>query len=383
MSEPYIWGNLSRTINDPTKVDEAISEAVAAHNDDPDAHLEAGQALESHRAAEIIDHRAESVVNDKLASVARTWTAIVGSGLEGDFLSLQAAVEYVISVGGGSIFLENGDYYLSGKVDLKGVITIAGRSKELCTINGDYTGGDYLNVAYDSSLGSAKITFENVTLQSSTTGVVMLAPYSSPGVLDVNSRCDFYYCNISGPGVAVLGNIYDMLISDSSFYCGSSYLLGVGGTVNLEDCDILALPSGSNRRFIQVDTDKYELCNLRMRGCTIGFSSSWASNIFDLSTMETINAFDSIFYGMNQNISFSFNPTFDKCTLNLGASGYITLNEYGGRIEGCTIRGGTGNRIRLSGTSGYCMVVNNNLQSNITDNGEGNMVANNITDWPY
>ena len=56
MANPYIWAGLERATNDPTTIDQAIAEGVAAHNDDPDAHLGPGQALESHRAAEIIDH---------------------------------------------------------------------------------------------------------------------------------------------------------------------------------------------------------------------------------------------------------------------------------------------------------------------------------------
>lgn len=39
MSDGYIWGALNRATNDPTLIDEAIGEAIVAHNDDPDAHL--------------------------------------------------------------------------------------------------------------------------------------------------------------------------------------------------------------------------------------------------------------------------------------------------------------------------------------------------------
>jgi hypothetical protein len=45
---------------------EAVAVLIAAHNDDPDAHLEEGQALQSHKASEIIDHLAYSVVRDKI-----------------------------------------------------------------------------------------------------------------------------------------------------------------------------------------------------------------------------------------------------------------------------------------------------------------------------
>jgi hypothetical protein len=39
---------------------------IRDHNNDPNAHLEEGQSLQSHKASEIIDHVARSVVRDKL-----------------------------------------------------------------------------------------------------------------------------------------------------------------------------------------------------------------------------------------------------------------------------------------------------------------------------
>lgn len=64
---PEIWGLLEKSQADPQKIDEAISNAIDNHNDDEAAHLDAGQALQSHKAAEIIDHIAGSVLADKLS----------------------------------------------------------------------------------------------------------------------------------------------------------------------------------------------------------------------------------------------------------------------------------------------------------------------------
>ena len=60
------WGLLSKSQVDPSTVDDAIAAAIQAHNDDPDAHLGTGQSLQSHRASDIIDHLAHSVVTDKI-----------------------------------------------------------------------------------------------------------------------------------------------------------------------------------------------------------------------------------------------------------------------------------------------------------------------------
>ena len=126
MADSYIWGNLQRATTDPTLIDEAISEAIVAHNDDPDAHLGPDQAFESHRASEIIDHRAESVVNDKIRRTARRYVAIVDPASEFDFDTVNEAVQYAISVGGGDIFIRRGTHYLTGSIDVAPTISFYG-----------------------------------------------------------------------------------------------------------------------------------------------------------------------------------------------------------------------------------------------------------------
>ena len=60
------WGLMPKAQDDSQKIDEAIAEAIIAHEADPEAHLGEGDSLQSHRASEIIDHLAESFVGDKL-----------------------------------------------------------------------------------------------------------------------------------------------------------------------------------------------------------------------------------------------------------------------------------------------------------------------------
>lgn len=61
------WGLLTKSVDDPETIEEAIDRIVGEHNDDETAHLETGQSLQSHKASEIIDHLAQSVYRDKLA----------------------------------------------------------------------------------------------------------------------------------------------------------------------------------------------------------------------------------------------------------------------------------------------------------------------------
>lgn len=118
MSTPFIWGNAPRATNDNTLIDEAIAEAIGSHEADPEAHLGADESLQSHRAAEIIDHRAESVVNDKIARTARRFVAIVDPNSASDFASIQGALDYAVGIGGGDIFVVPGTHTITADINM-------------------------------------------------------------------------------------------------------------------------------------------------------------------------------------------------------------------------------------------------------------------------
>lgn len=154
MADSYIWGNLVRATTDPTLIDEAITDAIVAHNDDPDAHVGEGQALESHRAAEIIDHRAESVVNDKIRRTARRYVAIVDPSSEFDFDTLTEAINYATSVGGGDIFIKRGTHYMTGSVDMPPTISLYGEGMGETVLESTSSGGSGLFYYTETIAGS-------------------------------------------------------------------------------------------------------------------------------------------------------------------------------------------------------------------------------------
>jgi hypothetical protein len=73
------WGLLPKSQVDDETVEEAISRLILAHAQDPESHLGAGESLQSHKASEIIDHLAESIVNDKLADFSVDYQKLVGN----------------------------------------------------------------------------------------------------------------------------------------------------------------------------------------------------------------------------------------------------------------------------------------------------------------
>ena len=58
---------LEKSQEDNETIEEAIARLITAHLADDNAHLGEGESLQSHRASEIIDHLAESVITDKIA----------------------------------------------------------------------------------------------------------------------------------------------------------------------------------------------------------------------------------------------------------------------------------------------------------------------------
>jgi len=61
-----LWGELEKSVDDPETIEEAIARLILAHNEDSESHLGSGQSLEAHKAEEIIDHPAGSVLADKM-----------------------------------------------------------------------------------------------------------------------------------------------------------------------------------------------------------------------------------------------------------------------------------------------------------------------------
>lgn len=61
------WGMLAKSQIDNETIEQAIARLILAHNENEEAHLGAGQSLQSHKASEIIDHIVASIVADKIA----------------------------------------------------------------------------------------------------------------------------------------------------------------------------------------------------------------------------------------------------------------------------------------------------------------------------
>jgi hypothetical protein len=108
------WEHLAKNAEDAEKIEEAIARLIEEHNEDSEAHLAEGQSLNSHKASEIIDHLAGSVVADKI----NEWAKIKLSGrFERDDIHWTTTFESVdgffkMTSGSGSIGFSGGDLRL-------------------------------------------------------------------------------------------------------------------------------------------------------------------------------------------------------------------------------------------------------------------------------
>lgn len=125
-----IWGDLPKGQTDPQTINEAIDALIQAHDDDADAHLDASQSLQSHKASEIIDHLADSIIEDKIAtgeisSRCITTDQIVGKDIRTE-ADVGAAVDGVAMLPTGLEMWQGGekqvDIPVSGDPTFRGVI---------------------------------------------------------------------------------------------------------------------------------------------------------------------------------------------------------------------------------------------------------------------
>lgn len=98
-----VWGELPKAQDNNQTISQAINAAIAAHEADPQAHLGTGESLETHRANDVIDHPAGSVLADKITTTEwqlntifeslDAWSTI-GTVSNSDLTGAQLYVEY-------------------------------------------------------------------------------------------------------------------------------------------------------------------------------------------------------------------------------------------------------------------------------------------------
>lgn len=259
-----IWGPMAKDLNNNQTIPQAIAEAVTVHNDDPEAHLGPTQALQSHRAAEVIDHLAESVVNDKIQRAARAYVAVVGSGALGDFNNIQAAVAYATGLGGGTILIMPGTHYITGVCNVPISINFEGVDADACEIVGNYAAGNYMEITSDTATNQMTQQFRNVKIRGSAGGTIIV----STGDLQGGQKIVFERCILGGGGVYIDAYFTIIEMRDCRIECNTEAAIKSTGELYINGCTVATATAGVRAQMAARDTTGGDVVWLHIRDTT-------------------------------------------------------------------------------------------------------------------
>jgi len=367
-----IWGALARAVNDDTLIDEAIGIAVQAHDDDPDAHLEAGQAMTTHRAAAIIDHLAESVVNDKLATVSRTYTAIVGSGNAGDYNTIEDALAFVVALGGGSIFLCAGEYYIAGETMLPHTVSLYGADRDTTIIHTDYDNDKYFHNDYGAGLINQSINIQGLTFHADSP--LVFEGYDNDSC--TSATMNFTDCVFRGAGAYLHYPANAINIDRCVIYLTTTYAISNWANLTITNTNLLTDEVAGTLVFLDtLDDSQFEfitLFNITSFNITarpiiyfLGSGFGWV-----MITYCVLRGWDATEF----RISLMY---MGNCAIYNIAAGYFNFGGSDSKIISCMFALGTGNKLRLTANSTSTTAIFNTLDTDITDAGTGNIIRYN------
>lgn len=353
MANPFIWGDLDRAVNDNTKIDGAIGAAIAAHNADAEAHLGDGESLESHRAAEIIDHLAESVVNDKLATVARTYTAIVDPSSDVDFDTIESALEYVIDKGGGNIFLKAGTYYLSDIIFWPVNVNLVGEDVNTTIVVTDYVNDKYFLRGNGVDETDGNLYFEGITFQA-TSANVFWSDWESGIAM---GALEFRNCNFTGLAGYVVSAGNSVHFTDCHFILSSIAAIKMPGNVYMENC-VFEPEAASGEKKLFGDYGEGQLFGLTMISCRTDPGTQRKINYFADILLYRATMIGCLFYGWTDNTQYPAQSTFIGCYIEGYANIGIQMEPQETRFYGCKFQiSGAGTKVTfLGGTDGAAVM---------------------------
>lgn len=133
------WGNLAKAANDTLRIEQAMQGYIEGHDENPNAHMGPDYALGAHRLQIELDHLPYSVLNKFLYPQSRTYKAVVDPAGFGDVTTIQGAIDYVHSIGGGAIYIKAGTYHIGADITLYSNIILEGEDMDTTILDFDDT----------------------------------------------------------------------------------------------------------------------------------------------------------------------------------------------------------------------------------------------------
>lgn len=369
------WYNLPKTADDNTTIDAEIAAAIATHNADPTAHLAEDEAIEAHRTNEVIDHPAESIVNDKLRPNIRAYQAVVDPTDAEAYDTIDSAIAYVISIGGGNVLIMPGTHYLGTDIDFPSTVNLYGIDTELCIVVGGGATNGRLVFTSDTGTTYPNQYIENLTFESD--GGYVLANFDDTeysNIITNVSNCNFvgdgeyFNCTLA---TLRLFNCYFEITGNDALFCENRIVLTQcriqGGSTSGVKKFIIQSEYGLSELFIEM----YQCQGLRnhadgteyMSGSTMLIERLVENNLARAVLLQLDSGQSKIMAN----------------TIEFKSTGYLNIASDENVVIGNNITAGSGNRIRLASGADNNIVTGNIPRTAITNSGSNNTVANNVT----
>lgn len=376
MTKP-VWNDLHRTLDDQTTIEEAIDAAVGTHNDDPQAHLDVNQAVEAHRADNILDHPAESVWNDKINVPARRFVALVDPSIDDGFDTVRGAVDEAIAKGGGFIRVSSGTHLIDEAVHIPSGIYLYGSPDSSTVIDFDTAAGGGITLESKSDPNPFLYGFENISFIVDNGYQV-----TDGGGTGNTTLCRFRDCNFLGGG-----RFFEELPMKLSFDRCHFELSG-NATMSVTDygpeffrCTSEIAPNETVAYLVRPTVYDEILTNLEIRECDFkggaGESNNYLYRIDLVRARINDTDFDSARF---------YTCWFDQCLIvsnriDLWSGTWLNINEDSNLISSNRFTGGSGDQLRLVDPFNFNVAIGNVLDTPIDDASLANLIVANIGDY--
>lgn len=369
------WLNLSKSATDPQTIPEAIAEAIANHNADTEAHLGTEESLETHRANTVIDHPAESVVNDKLDISARKYVAIVDPASDEDFDTIEGALAYAQFLGGGTIYLAPGTHYLNGAISWPETCSIEGSSALTSIISAGHTSGEYISFDFDNTEPAGRIFFENIVFDNLAGGALYEESTSDKS----RNPIELIGCVNLNAQLLTVSRTSEYIFNKCGLNTGTNPLIASSSRVKLENTTVRALNLSQDQELFTISPHSGSVLIIDIESSDIQYDVDQTHDIFDGRRVISGVITNNVFYAVQMR-----GADFWACFIsnnNIGLDNDDYVNQAGQRsvFMGNRLSGGTGNLLRFTSASEENIAIGNIVQTAISDSGTGNVIANNIT----
>jgi parallel beta-helix repeat protein/putative cofactor-binding repeat protein len=404
MADPITWYLLGRTVEDTESISEEIDAKLLTHNLDPSAHGQENEVVYEHRVAPLLDHLQYTIYNIKLNPASRVYKAIVAGGGEGDFTTLQSAIDWANLHGGGIVYIKAGTYVQNSDITLYSNIEIIGEDND--TVILDFNEGAHGFRAIGTSGAHKKnIRLRNIQIKDShyvDEGALRMDYIDDSEIENVYFLNNYDAGGDNGPDI-YLNNSTRVYIRRCHFKNGhrgvyiKTFSHCLIAECHFEDCKGTAVqPTSGNDLVIRENLfESVDSYGIYCDSAPVGLSV--ISNTFITQNYEAIFIDSAIKYRIIGNHIKGFSSSYNGIYLaagsravvvgnvveNFGIDGIRLSNQDYCTITGNICTGNTGYGIKLlNATCDKNIVVGNNLIGNdgggLSDGGTATDAGHNI-----